>query len=110
MAYSGAALAFKIIIEGQKLVERTNSPISVQGQPTKTILTQTCVRVFFIRSVSDTIFVIIFLPKPPRTTWRFKNPVRTSKRTPHFTITEINWLTLFREIKPLFNPLKPKLV
>jgi hypothetical protein len=25
----------------------------------------------------------------------FKNPVRTSKRTPHFTITKINWLTLF---------------
>jgi hypothetical protein len=26
----------------------------------------------------------------------FKNSVRTSKRTPHFTITEINWLTLFK--------------
>jgi len=35
----------------------------------------------------------------------FKNPVRTSKRTQHFTITKINWLTLFK-----FNPLKPKLV
>jgi hypothetical protein len=35
----------------------------------------------------------------------FKNLVRTSKRTPHFTITKINWLTLFK-----FNPLKPKLV
>jgi hypothetical protein len=35
----------------------------------------------------------------------FKNPVRTSKRTPHLTITKINWLTLFK-----FNPLKPKLV
>jgi hypothetical protein len=23
----------------------------------------------------------------------FKNSVRTSKRTPHFTITKINWLT-----------------
>jgi hypothetical protein len=33
----------------------------------------------------------------------FKHPVRTSKRTPHFTITKINWLTLF-------NPLKTKLV
>jgi hypothetical protein len=40
----------------------------------------------------------------------FKNLVRTSKRTLHFTITKINWLTLFKEIKPLFNPLKPKLV
>jgi hypothetical protein len=28
----------------------------------------------------------------------FKNPVRTSKRTPHFTITKINWLTLFKQI------------
>jgi hypothetical protein len=28
----------------------------------------------------------------------FKNSIRTSKRTPHFTITEINWLTLFKEI------------
>jgi hypothetical protein len=35
----------------------------------------------------------------------FRNPVRTSKRTPHFTITKIDWLTLFK-----FNPLKPKLV
>jgi hypothetical protein len=26
----------------------------------------------------------------------FKNSVRTSKRTPHFTITKINWLTLFK--------------
>jgi hypothetical protein len=25
-----------------------------------------------------------------------KNSVRTSKRTPHFTITKINWLTLFK--------------
>jgi hypothetical protein len=29
----------------------------------------------------------------------YKNSVRTSKRTPHFTITKINWLTLFK-----FNP------
>jgi hypothetical protein len=35
----------------------------------------------------------------------FKNSVRTSKRTPHFTITKINWLMLFK-----FNPLKTKLV
>jgi hypothetical protein len=26
----------------------------------------------------------------------FKKSVRTSKRTPHFTITQINWLTLFK--------------
>jgi hypothetical protein len=28
----------------------------------------------------------------------FKKIVRTSKRTPHFTITHINWLMLFKEI------------
>jgi len=28
----------------------------------------------------------------------FKNLARTSKRTPHFTITTINWLMLFKEI------------
>jgi hypothetical protein len=26
----------------------------------------------------------------------FENSIRTSKRTPHFTITKINWLTLFK--------------
>jgi hypothetical protein len=33
----------------------------------------------------------------------FKNPVRTSKRTPHFTITNINWLTLFKEIIAVYS-------
>jgi hypothetical protein len=33
----------------------------------------------------------------------FKNSVRTSKRTPHFTITKINWLTLFKEIITVYN-------
>jgi hypothetical protein len=39
----------------------------------------------------------------------FKNSVRTSKRTPHFTITKINWLTLFKEIIAVYteNPTKP---
>jgi hypothetical protein len=30
----------------------------------------------------------------------FKDPVRTSKRTPHLTITKINWLTLFKFKQP----------
>jgi hypothetical protein len=39
----------------------------------------------------------------------FKNSVRTSKRTPHFTITKINWLTLFKEIIAVYseNDTKP---
>jgi hypothetical protein len=34
----------------------------------------------------------------PELTRLIKNSVRTSKRTPHFTITKINWLMLFKEI------------
>jgi hypothetical protein len=33
----------------------------------------------------------------------FKNSVRTSKRTPHFTITKINWLMLFKEIITVYS-------
>jgi hypothetical protein len=33
----------------------------------------------------------------------FKYSVRTSKRTPHFTITEINWLMLFKEIIAVYS-------
>jgi hypothetical protein len=39
----------------------------------------------------------------------FKDPVRTSKRAPHFTITSINFLTLFKEIIAVYieNHAKP---
>jgi len=30
----------------------------------------------------------------------FKNPVRTSKRTPHFTITKTKWLICLRNVTP----------
>jgi len=33
----------------------------------------------------------------------FKNSVRTSKRTPHFTITKIKWLMLFKEIIAVYT-------
>jgi hypothetical protein len=33
----------------------------------------------------------------------FKNPVRTSKKTQHFTITKINWLMLFKEIIAVYS-------
>lgn len=35
------------------------------GKPTKAVLTQTGVDVFFISSVSETIVAILFLPKLP---------------------------------------------
>jgi hypothetical protein len=35
----------------------------------------------------------------PKLVWIiFKNSVRTAKKTLHFTITKINWLTMFKEI------------
>jgi hypothetical protein len=33
----------------------------------------------------------------------FNNSVRTSKGTPNFTITKINWLTLFKEIIAVYS-------
>jgi hypothetical protein len=33
----------------------------------------------------------------------FKNPVRISKRTPNFAITNINWLILFKEIIAVYS-------
>jgi hypothetical protein len=33
----------------------------------------------------------------------FKNSARTAKKTPHFTITKINWLTLFKEIIAVYS-------
>jgi len=40
----------------------------------------------------------------------FKYSVRTSKRTPHFTITKINWLTLFKEIIAVYTENHTKLI
>jgi hypothetical protein len=37
-------------------MERTNSPTSVEGKPTKEVLALTYTDVLFIRSVSDTTF------------------------------------------------------
>jgi hypothetical protein len=36
--------------------------------------------------------------KPKLTCIIFKHSARTAKKTPHFTVTKINWLTLFKEI------------
>jgi hypothetical protein len=40
----------------------------------------------------------------PKLVWIiFKNSVRTAKKTPHFTITKTNWLTLFKEIIAVYS-------
>jgi hypothetical protein len=52
--------------------------------------------------VIDLLLVINPL-KPKLVEIVFKNLVRTSKRTPHFTITKINWLTLFKKMIAVLN-------
>jgi hypothetical protein len=39
----------------------------------------------------------------------FTNSVLTPRKTPHFTITEVNWLKLFKEIIDVYteNCMKP---
>jgi hypothetical protein len=38
----------------------------------------------------------------------FNNSVRTAKKTQHFTITKINWLTLFKEIIAVYSENRTK--
>jgi hypothetical protein len=52
-------------LSDKKLRKELIRLLSVEGQPTKAVLAQTCMGVFFIRYVSDTIFSINLLPKPP---------------------------------------------
>jgi hypothetical protein len=53
------------MIEGKKLLKELIRLLSVEVQRTKAFLTQTCMGVFFIHSVSDTIFSTCFIPEPP---------------------------------------------
>jgi hypothetical protein len=40
----------------------------------------------------------------------FKNSVRTANKTQHFTITKINWLTLYKEIIAVYTENHTKLL
>jgi hypothetical protein len=41
-------------------VERTNRPLSAERQAIEAVFAQTCMGVFFIRTVSETIFAMAF--------------------------------------------------
>jgi hypothetical protein len=61
----------------------------------------------FLNKISNTYWL---LPLKSKLAWIiFKNSVRTAKKTLHFTITKINWLTLFKEIIAVYseNHMKP---
>jgi hypothetical protein len=49
-------------MKDKKLWKELIRLLSAVAHPTKATLAQTCMRVFFSRSVSDTIFVTISLP------------------------------------------------
>jgi hypothetical protein len=38
----------------------------------------------------------------------FDNPARTAKKTPHFTVTKINRLTLFKEVIAVYSENRTK--
>jgi hypothetical protein len=48
--------------------------------------------------------------KPKVVSILFKNSARTAKNTPHFTITEIHWLTLFKEMIAVYSENHTKLI
>jgi hypothetical protein len=52
------------MIVGKTLQKELILLLSDKGQPAKVVLAQTCMGVLLIRSVSDTIFAILLLPKP----------------------------------------------
>jgi hypothetical protein len=59
------------------------------------------------------VTTLLNLLKPKLVQILFKDSVRTSKRTPHFTITKINCLKLFKEIIAVYSenhakPIKTK--
>jgi hypothetical protein len=51
------------MIQGQEVWKEQIRVLSVEGQPSKAVLAQTCTGVVFIPSVSDTTFAMLFLPK-----------------------------------------------
>jgi hypothetical protein len=55
-------------LKDKKLWKELIRLLSIGGQPTKAVLAQTCMGVFFVRLVSGTIFEMPFFPKPPLTT------------------------------------------
>jgi hypothetical protein len=54
---------------------------------------------------------ILFNPLKPKLVYIiFKNSVRTSKGTPHFTVTKINWITMFKNIIAVYSENHTKLI
>jgi hypothetical protein len=61
----------------------------------------------YIHSIRDKTVIIIRLN--PNVVWiMFKKLVRTSKKTPHFTIAKTMWLMLWKEIIPVYSENRTK--
>jgi hypothetical protein len=47
--------------------------------------------------------IIVKVNKAHLASWQPENSALTAKKTQHFTITKINWLTLFKEIIAVYS-------
>jgi hypothetical protein len=54
-------------------------------------------------SIADSVTSHINPLKPLLVQTVVKNSVRTAKKTPHFTVKNVNWITLFKEITAVYN-------
>jgi hypothetical protein len=55
----------------------------------------------YVSDVAENKLSLGYASYPTNISW--DTIVRTSKRTPYFTITKINWLILFKEITAVYN-------
>jgi hypothetical protein len=62
--------------------------LSTEGQPTKAILARTCIGVFFVCSVSDTIFARQFLLKLPANRRRLHGETPWTRDGPRATVLD----------------------
>jgi hypothetical protein len=67
-------------------------------------ITRNCeVYLSVLRYILTTHIYVLILGSTEFIRIMFKNSVRTAKKTPHFTVTKINRLTLFKEITAVYR-------
>jgi hypothetical protein len=74
-----------------------------QGEKLSRVLLRSYTILNFVISLGRAALGEIFMLKPKLVKIIFKNSVRTAKKTQYFTITKINWLTLFKEIIAVYS-------
>jgi hypothetical protein len=90
------------MIEDKKLWKELICQFSIEGQPTKAVLALTCVGVFFICSVSDTYFAVLFFQNHLQTiaNHSLRNTSPWHTQMPTHTTTKVT--IYYRNEKPVF--------